>query len=168
MGKSEVYFEDNTLKIIDATEDAIEATLLECSAEIISETARNTTVETSQLKNSWKSEVKKTSDGYESVMGSPLERAIWYELGTGEYALEGKGRKGYWVFVKGSDGKSSKLGKSYTLEEAKRVMAILRSKKLDAYYTKGQKPKRPFWKAYTNKKQIVINRFREKFGEMFK
>ena len=81
MAESKVYFEDNTLKIIDATEDAIEATLLECAAEIVSATARNTRVDTGHLKNSWASHVSKTSTGYEAVIGSPLENAIWEEFG---------------------------------------------------------------------------------------
>lgn len=157
MAESKVYFEDNTLKVIDNTENAVEAVLLECAAEMVSQTARNTRVKTGQLKGSWKSEVHKTANGYEAVIGSPLEQALWEEFGTGEYALNKDGRKGYWVFVKGSDGSTTHTGKSYSLKEAKRVMAILRSKNLDAYYTNGKKPSRAFWKAFTQLKSKLIN-----------
>ena len=80
----EVYFEDNTLKVIDTTENAIEAALLECTAEIVSKAARNTRVDTGKTKNSWRGETNKTSDGFEAVMGSPDENAIWEEFGTGD------------------------------------------------------------------------------------
>ena len=78
---SKVYFEDNTMQVIDETESIIEATLLECAAEIVSQTAKNSRVKTGQLKNSWKGNVSKTSDGFKAVMGSELENAIWEEFG---------------------------------------------------------------------------------------
>ena len=131
--KSEVYFEDNTLKVIDNTESMIEATLLECAGEIVSATARNSRVKTGQLKNSWKGIVNKTSDGYEAVMGSPLENAIWEEFGTGEYALKGNGRKGGWAY-EDADGNWHK--------------------------THGKKPSRAFHKAYTSLKNKIINRLK--------
>lgn len=166
----EVYFEDNTLKIISASEGAIEAALLECTAEVVSAAARNTRVDTGKTKNSWRGETQKTSYGYEAVMGSPDENAIWEEFGTGEHALAegGGGRKGYWVFVKGSGGGSKKTGKSYTLKEAKQVMAILRSKGLEAYYTNGKEPTRAFHNAIESQKPKIAKHFQNKFGIAFK
>lgn len=142
MAGGKVYFEDNTLKVIDMTEDAIEATLLECSAEIVSATERNTRVKTGQLKNSWKANVQKTSDGYEAVMGSPLENAIWEEFGTGEYALNGDGRKGGWGY------EDPKTG--------------------ETIWTHGKKPSRAFWKAYNSQKNKIKKRFQDKFEILFK
>lgn len=97
MAKGEVYFEDNHLKIIDNTENAIEAVLLECAATLTSQTAENTRVDTGQLKSSWAAHVDQTSEGYEAVIGSPLENAIWEEFGTGEQAIPegGGGQKGW-------------------------------------------------------------------------
>jgi hypothetical protein len=97
MAKSEVYFEDNTLKVIDNTGNAIEAALLECAAEVVSQTARNSRVDTGKTKGSWASHVDKASDGegYEAIIGSPEENAIWEEFGTGEQAINGNGRKGW-------------------------------------------------------------------------
>ena len=134
MAKSEVYFEDNTLKVIDNTEDILEAVLLECAAEMVSQTARNTRVDTGQLKGSWRSDVDKKSDGYEAVIGSPLENAIWEEFGTGEYALQGNGRKGGWVYVD---------------EEG------------NGHFTHGKTPSRAFHNAYTSLKNPIINRIQE-------
>ena len=85
---------------------------------------------------------------------------MWTEFGTGSYAEGGKGRKGYWVYVKGSDSVDSppKGGKSYTLEEAKRIMAMLRADGLDAHITKGQSPKRPFRTAYNTVRPKIERR----------
>lgn len=62
-----------------------------------------------------------------------------WEYGTGEYSDKG-GRQGYWVFVPGSESSGVGNGKVYTEAEAKRIMAILQSKGIDAHMTKGIKP----------------------------
>ena len=156
----EVFFEDNTLKVIDNTENAIEAALLECAAEIVSATARNTRVDHGQLKNSWASKVGKTSEGYEAVMGSPLEDAIWEEFGTGEHALEGNGRKGAWyVPVENYHGKKkpSFNGK----------VVVVYGKGGKAYYkTNGKQPSRAFWNAYSALKSKIINHIKNSFKGM--
>lgn len=95
MADVEFSFEENTVKILKVTEDSIEAALLEAAAEIVSQTAQNTRVDTGQLKGSWKANVSKTANGYEAVIGSPLENAIWEEFGTGEQSITGKGRKNW-------------------------------------------------------------------------
>ena len=95
LGVADIIFKDNRVQVLKQTEDAIEATLLECAAEIVSQTARNTRVDTGHLKGSWQANVEKTADGYEAVIGSPLENAIWEEFGTGEQAINGNGRKGW-------------------------------------------------------------------------
>ena len=134
MAKGQVYFEDNTMKVIDKTENIIEAALLECAAEMVSQTARNTRVATGQTKNSWASEVDMTDDGWEAVIGSPLENAIWEEFGTGEYALEGNGRQGGWLY-EDEDG--------------------------ETHFTRGKKPSRAFWNAYNSLKKAIQNRIEE-------
>ena len=93
MANSYVKFEDNSMKIIDNTENAIEAVLLECAAELTSQVSKNSRVKTGQLKGSWAAKVEKTGDGYEATIGSPLENAIWEEFGTGQHAINGDGRK---------------------------------------------------------------------------
>jgi hypothetical protein len=80
-------------------------------------------------------------------------------LGTGEYALKGNGRKGYWVYVEGNTTVREKNpGKNLTLEDAKQTVAYLRAKGLDAYYTKGQKPRRMLHNAFESKKAAIIRR----------
>ena len=92
--------EDNRLKVIGTIEHAIELFLTEASGELVAEVARNSRVDTGQLKASWTGYV----DGYEAVIGSPLENAIWEEFGTGVRAeiVEGHGtgigRQTGWVY----------------------------------------------------------------------
>ena len=61
----------------------------------------------------------------------PLENAIWNEYGTGEYALEGNGRKGGW---------------SYKDDHG------------DWHHTFGKQPERTFDKAYKGLKPKIIKR----------
>lgn len=95
LGVADIIFKDNRVQILKKTEEAIEATLIECAAELVSQTARNSRHKTGQLKGSWQYHVEKTAEGYEAVIGSPLENAIWEEFGTGEQAINGNGRKGW-------------------------------------------------------------------------
>ena len=128
---ADVIFKDNRSIIIREMEDSIDGVLLEVSAELVSQTARNTRVKSSQTKNSWAANVNKTANGYEAVIGSPLENAIWEEFGTGEHALKGNGRKGGWFYV---------------------------DEKGKGHFTHGKKPSRAFWHAYTSLKSAIIKR----------
>lgn len=68
--------------------------LEEVAGELESQAKRNTTSDTGQTKNSWTHQVNRSLG--EAVIGSPLENAVWEEYGTGEFAIEGKGRSGAW------------------------------------------------------------------------
>lgn len=72
-------------------------------------------------------------------VGSNVEYFVYLEVGTGIYASDGKGRKGWWVYVKNGN-KKAKSKKPYTEAEAKRVAEILRSKGLEAFATNGIQP----------------------------
>ena len=152
-----VTFTDNSRKFIAEIEDATKAALEEAAGEIESAAKMNSAVVTGKTKSSYKHHV----NGDTATIGSDLENAVCEEFGTGEYAVKG-GRKGYWVFVKGSTKKSGG-GKSYTLKEAKRVMAMLRAKGLDAYYTKGKQPKRPLERAFNKVKPKIEKYFSTHF-----
>ena len=79
-------------------------------------------------------------------IGSDVEYASFIEVGTGVYGPAHT--SGYWVYVVGGEKHESKNpGKRYTLEEAKRIVAMLRSQEppVEAYYTNGQ-PAKPFIK----------------------
>ena len=142
MAVSEVKFIDNKMEVIDHADSVIDATLLECAAEIVAQTVRNhdtfPRVDTGQLKNSFRAEVFKKPDGFEAVIGSPLERALWSEFGTGEYAVEGNGRKGGWAYT------DKKTG--------------------ERVWTRGMRPSRAFKRAYDTKRPIVEKRLRDKLS----
>lgn len=99
-----------------------------------------------ELRRSIESRVEDNGGELVGVVFTPLEYAPYVEYGTGMHAEKG-GRSGWWVYVKDSAGgisNSSKGGgKTYTFEEAKKAMAILCAKGLDAHITCGMHPQ-PF------------------------
>ncbi len=92
----EIKLDSNILRVKKLLESTAER-ILEESADIIeSQVKRNTAVDTGRLKGSWQHKVNMAEK--KVTIGSPLENAIWEEFGTGEYALNGDGRKGGWVY----------------------------------------------------------------------
>lgn len=129
---SKVEFQDFTIKVQGAISDNINGVLSECAGEVISQTKRNSRVDTSKTKNSFDQYVD--TDSHTAYMGSNEENAIWEEFGTGEHALKGNGRKGGWAY-KDAEG--------------------------HWHYTTGKKPSRAFWKAYTSLKNAIIKRIQD-------
>ena len=101
-------------------------------------------------------------DDYTGIIHTPLFFAPYVEYGTGIEAEGGKGRQDVpWVFVKHNGTQGDTAQKSYTLEEAKKAMAFLRSKGLEAYYTSGQKPQ-PFMRpALDDNRDKIVEILRE-------
>ena len=130
----EVEFHDYTIKVINAMNDKANAVLEECAGELESQTKRNSRVDTGKTKNSFQHKV--VDSEHVAYIGSNHENAIWEEFGTGEYALEGNGRKGGWTYV---------------------------DEKGDGHFTRGKKPSRAFWNAYNSLKNQIINRIQNSF-----
>jgi hypothetical protein len=130
----EVEFHDYTIKVINAMNDKANAVLEECAGELESQTKRNSRVDTGKTKNSFQHKVVDSEQV--AYIGSNHENAIWEEFGTGEYALEGNGRKGGWTYV---------------------------DEKGDGHFTRGKKPSRAFWNAYNSLKNQIINRIQNSF-----
>lgn len=168
-----VQFEDNRVAVKSAMEEKAIAWLHEAAGEVVSQTQRNLSKEKgrwhSEQKEQWQYRVDESD--LEAVVGNPMERALWTEFGTGSFADGGKGRKGWWVYVKdenGSETTTSSSTKSYTLEEAKQIMAMLKADGLDAHITRGQQPKRPFETAYKKLKPNLIKMAEKLFGGTWK
>ena len=91
-------------------------------------------------------------NGNKIYVGSNLEYFPYLELGTGIHASNGKGRKGWWVYVLNSDKRYKRKGEKriYTKEEATVIMAMLRAKGLDAHITNGIKPSHSLRDAVAN------------------
>lgn len=135
-----VQFTDNSVQVQAAMDEAVSQFLEEAAFKIQAHTQRHTPVDTGQLKGSWATNVDESKA--EATVGSPLENAIWTELGTGEFALEGNGRKGGWRY---------------------------QDDRGEWHFTKGKKPKRMLWNAFKAKKAAIIKRaeqiFKEKLGD---
>lgn len=125
---ADVIFEDYTIKVQNAIDDKINAALEECAGELESQVKRNSRVDTSKTKNSFQHKV--IDSEHVAYIGSNYENAIWEEFGTGEFALQGNGRKGGWVY---------------------------KDAKGNWHKTTGKKPSRAFWKAFTSLKNKLIN-----------
>ena len=89
-----VKFIDNSKKVMQAIDERMIAALYETAGEIQAAAVRESPVDKGNLKGSWSYHVE--DDKLKATIGSPLENALWNEFGTGEYALEGKGRKTSW------------------------------------------------------------------------
>lgn len=132
-----VEFHDYTIQVKNAIDDKINIVLEECAGEVESQVKRNTRVDTGKTKNSWRHKV--VDSEHTAYIGSDYENAIWEEFGTGEYAIEGNGRKGGWAY---------------------------KDAKGDWYFTHGKKPSRAFWNAYNSLKSKIINHIQNSFKGM--
>lgn len=131
---SKVEFKDYSIKVKSTMKDLASNVLEEVCGELESQTKRNTAVDTGQTKNSWTHSVRVSDTESTGTIGSPLQNAIWEEFGTGEYALNGDGRKGGWF---------------YEDEQG------------EGHFTHGKKPRRPLWKAYSSLKNKIIKHIQD-------
>lgn len=143
----------------DATYDQA---LREACGLVMAAAVANAPGDTGELKRSITYEVEDKT----GVVGTNLFYAPYVHQGTGTFAKDGNGREGYWVFVKG-EGATASSGerKIYTLEEARKIMAMLRSQGLEAYYTNGQKPNPFLEKALDDNEEAVLDCFKNKIKE---
>lgn len=126
---ADVKFIDHTEKVKGRISELALQAVEESCGELESQTKRNTAVDTGQTKNAWTHTVKVSENETTGIVGNPLENAIWEELGTGEYALNGDGRKGGWFY---------------------------KDEKGVGHFTYGKHPRRAFFRAYTALKNKLI------------
>ncbi len=159
-----VEFIDLTVKVTDAMEESLIAGLYEAAGELQARTVRNSRQGHSygdiNATSLWDQVVNEGEK--EASVGSQHEAGYWEEFGTGELALHGDGRKGWWVYVEGQESGSG--GKSYaTKEEAEDAANFLRRvKKLNAYATNGIEPNEPLRRAFASAKPVVQAIFEDK------
>lgn len=132
-----IKFIDHTMDVKDAIARLAMSSLEEAAGELESQVKQNTVVKTGKTKNSWQHKVTKGGDDYVAAVGSDYENAIWEEFGTGEYALNGDGRKGGWAY------EDPKTG--------------------ETIWTRGKRPRRPFHNAYTTMKDKIIKFLQDQF-----
>lgn len=127
---NDVKFENYSIKVKKIIKEKCLKFLSEASALMVSQVQKNTAVKTGKLKRSWTFKINEAD--LESTIGSSEENSIWEEFGTGEYALNGNGRKDSWHYKDPITGKW--------------------------YKTKGKKPKRAFYKAFSSLKNTIIQK----------
>lgn len=131
-----ITLEDHSDEVLEALESACQRALEKCGLVGDGYAKKLCPVDTGNLRNSITHTV---SDGEKAAyIGTNSEYATYVEMGTGVYGPAHT--SGYWVYVVGgTSNKSKHPGKRYTFEEAKRIVAILRKKGLDAHMTDGRK-----------------------------
>lgn len=122
-----IEFSDNSINVKATINEKGVAWLHEACGELEAQTKRNSKVVTGKTKGSYQYRVDESN--LEGIVGSSYENAVWEEFGTGEYAINGDGRKGGW-FYRDASGKR--------------------------HFTYGKKAKRPFHRAYTSLKTKLI------------
>lgn len=131
-GMANVVFQDFTVEVQGAIDNRVNIALEEVAGELESQIKRNTRVDTGKTKNSWRHVVD--DEKHVATVGSTEENAIWEEFGTGQYALNGDGRKGGWRY-KDAKGKW--------------------------HYTTGKKPSRAFFHAFNSMKNAIIKHLQD-------
>ena len=126
---ADVEFHDYSIQVKDALEDGVLQFLEEAGFTLERQAANNTRVGTGETAGKWSHIVDDSAK--ECTIGNPLENAIWEELGTGEYALKGNGRKGGWHY---------------------------RDDAGNWHHTYGKTPTRALYNAFVTKKNAIINR----------
>lgn len=153
---AEVVFQDFSVKVKEAIEDALIAGLHEAGGELHARTVRNSRQGHKygdiQARSLWKYQVDESK--MQASVGSPYEAGFWEEFGTGEHAQNNDGRKGWWIYVEGQD--SGTGGRTYSSkEEAEAIAASMRAEGLPAYATDGIEPNQPLQRAFKSSKNAV-------------
>lgn len=130
----DIHIETHQDEVTEEFRETAVAWLHEACGELAAAVRNNQRVRTGKTRQSWRYEVDESR--LEGVVASDTENAIWEEFGTGEYALNGNGRKGGWWYVD---------------EQGKR------------HFTRGKRPIRPLYKAYMSLKNIIIAAAQAKF-----
>lgn len=153
-----IRFEGNAMQIINKMNDEFAVFLEEASGELEAQTKRNTPVGRvagGGTKEKWTHEVDEGN--LEAVVGNTQETAIWIEFGTGDYALEGKGRKGGWWILIGEG--SGMISQNVVDAYGFKIGYGSNGKKYA--FTRGMKPKRPLYNAKESTKGKIQRRFQQ-------
>ncbi len=133
-----IEYHNNTSKVNDEIQARINKALDEVGGIIKAAAKENVTSKgTGHLRDSIAKQTIGTGDKTVVQIGSPLDYAVYQEFGTGEFAENGAGRKGGWVY-RAPNGKF--------------------------YHTDGSKPKKFLRKAFRDNKQTVIDHLKQELG----
>ena len=151
-----IEYQNNTFKVKEILKDKAIQFLNEAGGEVEAQVKRNSRVDMGQTKGSWKYVVDESN--MKVTIGSPLENALWEEFGTGEYALEGKGRNTPW-FIPVDDYDGTKVP-TFNGE-----VVIVYGKGGKAFYkTDGKKPNRALQRAM----EKAVPKLEKRLGQIMK
>lgn len=129
-------FEDHSAEVYKELEAACQRALEKCGLAAVNYATKLCPVVTATYATAL--HIRSSTAKKAAYIGTNSEYATYVEMGTGVYGPAHT--SGYWVYVVGgTSNKSKHPGKRYTFEEAKRIVAILRKKGLDAHMTDGRK-----------------------------
>lgn len=134
-------FVDNSDRVMSEMERVATAALTKAGLIIIGGTKPLTPVDSGNLRDSWDQQVDSDGNEITSKVGSPHDYAIYQEFGTGEFAENGAGRKGGWVYTK-PDG--------------------------SRHFTMGTKPKKMLRTSFRKNKKVVQEILAEDLGNTFR
>jgi hypothetical protein len=124
-----VKFDDYSIEVKDMLEEIANVFLEEAAGEVEAQAKKASRVDTGQTKRSYTHAVDTANK--KAIIGSNSKNAIYEEYGTGEYALNGDGRKTPWVY---------------------------KNRENEFRTTKGKKPNRPLYKAFNKTKGKIERR----------
>lgn len=98
MAKDDFKFEDNSAKVKEQFHDVSEESMLAALLLVEAQAKALARVGTGEMRDKIGHKVTKSGSKIMGQVGSPHEHAIYNEFGTGEFAENGAGRKGGWVY----------------------------------------------------------------------
>ena len=153
-----VEFHDFSIEVTEALEGAAIRWLHEAISTLQTQAEDNTPRDTGWLMQHWNHVVDESK--LEATVGNTEENAIWTEMGTGEYALKGNGRRGGWYILIGEG--SGQISQATVDKYHMKVKYGKDGKKYA--FTYGKKPVRMLHNAFVTKKARIIRRAEEIFG----
>lgn len=157
---NKVIFEDYSAKVLQALETKTLNFLEEAGGLVESKAKENTRVASGKTRRDWDHIVDEK--GLKVTIGNTNINGVYEELGTGEYALYGNGRKGgWWICADQLDGKTRALFETkYHFRKGYGKGGKV------FYYTKGKRGTQALEKAINSSKSSIENRARQIFKEM--
>lgn len=133
-----VKIEDYTIEVIGKLDKSAVAFLDDAKKIIAAQASDLSPVDSGTLARSFLVDSEVDEKNMKAIIGTTVDYALWQELGTGEHAHEGNGRKGGWVYY------DEALGKKV--------------------FTRGTKPKRMLYHAFQRNKSKLENYAKKRFG----
>jgi hypothetical protein len=151
--------EDYSAEVIAALKAAGVGWLYEASGELEAAAKRNTSVGKvggGNTKQHWRTIVDEGE--YKATVGNTEQTAIWLEFGTGDYAVNGDGRKGGWYIPIGEGPGQI----SQAVVDAYNFKVVYGKNGMSYAYTTGMKPQKPLKNAFDKKEPKIKKLLEEK------